>query len=539
MNKLSLFSLFAFIGLVCLALYGVFVRPVPELDQQDVSAVADNSGVSGAVSATVVDSGNPRSETEELAALSLASWPEPALAIIATGEQRGYLEPCGCTGGQLGGMTRRAGLFHQLESRGWTVRGIDLGSSVRRLGDQARIKFETTLEAMRQMRYVSLGLGTEEIRLRADYLLSQHLTDGDVSLDFVSANLVFFGTRELGTPISYRVMEAEGLRVGITSVLGRTLRDEVFADGNSSGDIEWEDPGQSLQQVLRQMQEDGVDFPILLSQATVEESRELARQFPAFRVIVTAQGFGEGEVASETIGPVQLLQVGAKGRTAGVIGIYPEDQQQPIRFELVELSGDRFGDDSQMLALLQAYQRRLRDEGLTGDKLTVGHPSGASFVGVQKCGECHTQALKVWESTAHAHALESLDPSSGRPGSERLHGILRDRDPECISCHVTGWDPINSIRYRSGFMHADLAESSDQQVLQELLAGSQCENCHGPGSRHVELIEQGNVTAAASEVRVTMEEARERTCVRCHDGDNSPEFDFDSWWEQVAHPGLD
>ncbi len=57
-------------------------------------------------------------------------WPKPKLALVITGNQEGYLEPCGCAGldRMKGGMSRRYSLFRQLrEERGWPVVGIDVG----------------------------------------------------------------------------------------------------------------------------------------------------------------------------------------------------------------------------------------------------------------------------------------------------------------------------------------------------------------------------------------------------------------------------
>ena len=70
---------------------------------------------------------------------------------------------------------------------------------------------------------------------------------------------------------------------------------------------------------------------------------------------------------------------------------------------------------------------------------------------------------------------------------------MRTRDPECITCHATGWDPQQFARYDAAFVDM---ESTPQ------LAGSQCENCHGPGSTHVEL-EQAWKRPAARGTRPT------------------------------------
>jgi hypothetical protein len=311
------------------------------------------------------------------------------------------------------------------------------------------------------------------------------------------------------------------------------------ADG-PSGDAEWSSAEESLRTVLQEFDAEQVQFRVLLSQATLDESRQYAKTFPQFNVILCAQGFGDGEAEPELVGPVRLIQAGEKGKTAGVLCIYPEDTEQPVRFELVTLSGARFGDDPAMVQLLQQYQQRLREQRLVSAEAPVSHPSGASFVGARKCGECHTKAFAVWENSSHAHALESLDPAKARRGAERLHGIQRFHDPECLACHVTGWDPRDYVRFESGFLNEEFASSPAERGLELLLAGNQCENCHGPGSRHVELIENGaDAAEAAQSVRVTLQQAKETGCYRCHDGENSPEFDFDKYWEQVQHPGKD
>lgn len=490
---------------------------------------------------TVADA-NP-ADGQQSSALSFPEWPKPLLALVITGEQLGYFEPCGCTANQLGGMSRRAELFRQISDLGWPVRGVDAGSVSRRSARQAQVKFETILTAMRELNYVGLGLGPEELRLDPGFLISQHSTDGENPLSFLSANLTFYGVSDLGTPLPWTIFEHNGLKVGIASVLGETRRKEVIPDRTeqdaSAADIQWLDPMESLQKVVAEFDSQDVGLRILLSQALIDESRRFAAQFPSFDFIVTAPSFGDGMPQPELIGSVQLLQVGTQGKHAGVLAIYPQDAEQPARFELVTLSGKHFGSNPRMVELMQSYQNRLTDEQIVMAEAPATHPSGAAFVGAAKCGECHTTAYEIWQDTPHAHAFESLDPVHQRKGFERLEGVSRIHDPECLSCHVTGWDPQEYVRFRSGFLNREFAQSDDEKLLQTVLAGNQCENCHGPGSRHVELIEADNLVAARAEVRVTLEQSRQKGCMQCHDGENSPDFDFDKYWESVKHSGLD
>src|SRR6185295_10112456 len=61
-------------------------------------------------------------------------WPKPVLALVISGRQEGYLEPCGCAGldRQKGGFSRRHTFLKDLEAKGWPVASIDLGGLVRR-----------------------------------------------------------------------------------------------------------------------------------------------------------------------------------------------------------------------------------------------------------------------------------------------------------------------------------------------------------------------------------------------------------------------
>ena len=473
--------------------------------------------------------------------LKFPTWPTPKLALVATGEQLGYFEPCGCTDNQLGGMSRRASLFEKIRSLGWDVRGIDVGSVSRRTGTQAKLKFETTLEALRELKYVSLGLGPEELKLEPGYLLSQHLTDGDEPLKFLGANLTFFGLKD-GTPLSSAIFEVNGVKIGVTSVMSDSIRKSVIPDMTpveaANAEMQWTDPREALTSVLKDFDDAGVTVRILLAQTTLEESKQLAEDFPNLTLIVRANGFGEGADKPEIVGSVRLLEVGKKGKAAGVIGLYPDDIENPVRFELVTLSGELFPDSERMTQVMQGYQDRLKSEVVAKADGAVPHSSGATFVGASKCGECHSTAFDIWKSTPHAHAFESLDPSFQRNGFERLRGVNRSFDPECIACHVTGWNPEEYLRYESGFLNEAFAVDDAEKRLQGLLGGNQCENCHGPGSRHVEYIEADNTSAAINEVKVTLLQT-EQTCIKCHDGDNSPGFKFEKYWEAVKHYGKE
>ena len=65
-----------------------------------------------------------------------------------------------------------------------------------------------------------------------------------------------------------------------------------------------------------------------------------------------------------------------------------------------------------------------------------------------------------------------------------------------------------------------------------------CEDCHGPGEKHV-AAELSGSEATRQTLRkamvLTKADAKKQHCVSCHDLDNSPDFNFDLYWPFVEH----
>lgn len=466
---------------------------------------------------------------EERNQLLADGWPEPKVAFLVTGQQNGYLEPCGCTGldNQKGGINRRDTLLSQIRQRGWTVVPLDVGNQVRRLGRQASIKFLRSVDALQSMGYGAVTLGPADLKIgTSDLLLAMTATGADSVSPFVSANVTVFSDPY---PARYRVLEVGERRIGVTGFLSDRLAAEV-----SDEDIEIAPAEVAVGDVLRRLEAERCDDFILLAHASLEESRAMARRYPQFRLVVTAGGLGEPTLEPERIEGTEslMVQVGVKGMYAGLIGLY-DDPAQPVRYQRIALSS-QFEDSERMLALFRRYQDELKTSGLGGLGLRpINHARQSQFVGSQVCGDCHSTAFEIWENTPHAHATDSLV----HPGERG--DIPRHFDPECLSCHVTGWNPQHFFYYASGYTSLEASAH---------LTGSGCENCHGPGSMHVAAemgdidADEATLTRLRSEMVLPLERARDR-CLECHDLDNSPDFHedgaFEKYWQQVEHYGKD
>jgi len=468
-------------------------------------------------------------------------WPEPQVAFVLTGEQHGYLEPCGCSETQSGGISRRADLFRQLrEDKGWEVVALDLGDTMKRARQQDKIKFGVLHAALGDMGYEAMTLGPSDLKLEVDFLFSTMANSNEPgdAVPFISANVLFYGSPDLGTPARSRIIEHNGVKIGVTGVLGKKYESKIFPSGGSSAAdlLTVNDPVESLTPVVAELKEQGCDLLVLLSQAPQDETKEILGKIPDFDVCLTGGGPEDPSGVTKKVGDTLLIEAGRKGKYAAVLGYYPDDAKMPFRFELVDLDKERFKRTQAMEDHMAFYQELLTAQNIIESEPAVPHPSGHSFVGAEQCGECHTKAFAHWKTTRHSHATETL--IHGGPDYHEAEWINRIHDPECVTCHATGWNPQEVFRYDSGFVSMENTPH---------LTGQSCENCHGPGSHHTELEKQfvkdrqntPEIQAARAEMKLDLATAEKQVCRKCHDFENSPKFDFAKYWAKVVHRGKD
>jgi hypothetical protein len=447
-------------------------------------------------------------------------WSRPRAALVITGMEHGYLEPCGCAGLErmMGGMSRRDTFFRQLRGKQWPgeplpVVGLDVGGLALGFGRQTEMKFQILVDSKQKMGYQAIAFGADDLRLPAADLLSA--AGGDAGR-FVSANVGLFGFASKSTPTS-RVVEIGGIKIGVTAVFGRTYQKDIHNDM-----IEMSDPAVALGKIVPELKSKA-DYLVLLAHATSDESKALAKKFPEFRFVVTSDGPQLAPKDPETIEGTKtwLIKVGQKGMNAIVLGLY-DDPRDPFRYQRVPLDS-RFPPSADMKLLMAAYQDQLKMIGFADLGYRPAHnpraETNGAFLGSKKCESCHEISYNIWKKSKHAKAYETLQKADPP----------RNFDPECVSCHVVGWHPTQYFPFKGGF---DTLEKTPH------LTGVGCENCHGPGEKHVDA-ELRNNEALQEKYRkvmvVTKEESKKRQCSSCHDIDNSPQFNFDAYWPVIEH----
>jgi hypothetical protein len=117
----------------------------------------------------------------------------------------------------------------------------------------------------------------------------------------------------------------------------------------------------------------------------------------------------------------------------------------------------------------------------------------AKYVGTDTCKMCHWKQYRSWAQTKMAKTFQ-----------DSLNAEQRE-DPECISCHVTGY------KKAGGF---------ENYKTTPQMAGVQCEGCHGAGSLYYTDQIMRNKYAS---LQLGMLEQGAKVCINCHN-EKSPTY---------------
>jgi hypothetical protein len=449
-------------------------------------------------------------------------WQKPKLLLVFTGFMNGYVEPCGCAGLEQmkGGLSRRHTFFKELEEKkGWQVLPIDAGNLNKGFGRQEELKFNFVIdEALRLMKYQAAGIGNRELLLPTDTMILYFVDVPGIPRRYTSANIaVMEFDPDFTAP--YRIFEQNGIKVGVTSVIGESLLKDINND-----DIKHEDAVNRLKVILPQFTEEKCDKRVLIIHGSSEEIKKIVKAVPGqFDYVIPSDTPAEPPFRPNWIDHSMLVEVGEKGKFAVAIGLY-DDPNTPFRYQRVPFDS-RFESSKTVTALMQLYQDQLKETGFKGlgikpipNRRAV---ESGKFVGSKSCADCHEPSFQTWKKSKHAVAWRSLAETS-KPS--------RTFDPECIACHVVGWNPAEFLPYEHGFQGEDTTPP---------LLDVGCESCHGPGENHIKA-EQGADTALQEKLRRSIRlplegNAAKKSCLQCHDGDNSPHFNFDTYWSKIVH----
>ena len=204
-------------------------------------------------------------------------WNQPDVAIILSGEQHGYLQPCGCTYPQFGGLTRRYNLIQALRHRGWPVVAADLGDINQKTGPQTLLKYTYSMRALDIMTYTAVNVGEFEATMPLTNALANYALNNS-SPRVVNANLLDRqpGGQFDGTVFDWALADKQaGPKVGIFGLTGGSVEKKVLAKdstvhfSNNSAQI--------VLDCLRELKKNKAELTVLLYQGNISEAAACAR----------------------------------------------------------------------------------------------------------------------------------------------------------------------------------------------------------------------------------------------------------------------
>ena len=355
-----------------------------------------------------------------------------ALTVFFTGNELGELKPCGCSGGQLGGLSRRAVVFNRVSKHKRLI--VDTGSLVKSQSEQDLIKFNIIIEAFRQLDYDLVNLSEKDIEIAQNLGLLSNPIVGFIS-PYGTGEKIAGGFRDQYL-LNGKYITISVLTFNVETSPIKQIR-EVFS----------REPGQQSVNILIINRYDDAIISSIAEMGTVD-------------CIVCPAESDEPMVSGEANKRPLVFSVGRFGRYVCGLQITESaggEDKLKLSFFAVPVE-EGLEDEASLVQLYKDYQLLVRERNLLEKHPRFVLPDGLEYAGSESCKACHEYEYGEWNHNAHAHAYAILE----RAGSQF--------DPECVICHVVGMD------YESGFI-------SEQKTGHLKNVG--CENCHGPGSEHI------------------------------------------------------
>ncbi len=405
------------------------------------------------------------------------------LLVVYTGNLLAELKPCGCAKEEdQGGIERRMQYLNDIRKDKPNLLLVDTGDHFKEPTRQGKLKAETLMTATEKMSYDAVALGERDLVYGSKFLENQ-------PIPFISSNITLENL-----PLKKTLIKkfANGLKVAVLAVVDPDL----FYLKNHAG-LNIADPEQIVSQEIAGIKK-SADIIVLLTHMEKEKS---LRYLDKEGVNIVINGHISSETDMVDMKPVYkagkvFIQASPRGQKMGELHI-SLDEMGKTTFEqrMVKLDSS-INKDPEMLKLYESYNDEV--EALFFESLAAKRNKDkvSVYAGDTVCKTCHLAAHEKWSSSRHGRAYETL------------RKINKAFDPECLVCHVVGYNTAG------GFI-----SELDTPELKNV----QCEVCHGAGKKHASTPAPGFGNNA------------HEACKSCHVKNHSPNFNFTQYWPKIKH----
>ena len=320
----------------------------------------------------------------------------------------------------------------------------------------------------------------------------------DHQIPFYCSNLV--GPKGAAIFPGSKVYDFEGKKLGLLAVTDPALQSGMR---DVEEGLEFSDPIAATNAGIADLKAQDCDAIVLLYGGRRQQITENFLKLDGVDLILFGNATISQRVPTETDLGVPIYTAASRGKDFGEIKITMKDdgsvEVSPITIHELDKV---YPDDPIIRALIDDYNAEA-EERKTRAKLVKQIAEEYSmtavqdtYLGTEICARCHMREFDVFKETAHAQSMISLEDE------------YQESNPDCISCHVTGWEISGGYGVNNR--------------ITDILKNVQCEACHGYGTAHERGSEETRAMARAS-------------CVGCHDQKNSPGFNYAEYWKKIAH----
>jgi hypothetical protein len=410
------------------------------------------------------------------------------LTVVYSGNLDGELEPCGCSDeGNLGGIKRRATTIDGIKKQNPDSVIISAGGLIASEGANDYLKSIYILKAFAGLGYDAIGVQWADLNYGVELAVQNNLP-------WVASN---WSSDEFA----------------ILKVINRTINNKdveirffTWLDPGSSPirqmpggkPVTYDDIGKLAKQLAAAKQQQAlVVLTTTLPLEIIKDQLPLSSIDILF-VRAAYEKYGEPKKVGNTL----VLEPGSRGMRLGKLQL-TLDKNNSIKdwkHEVIPMPAS-IPDAQRLTTWYDEYNAKVKEDYLRRVEIRKQLESGVSpFIGEEQCKTCHPKQHKAWQGSEHAIAFEDLEI------------VKKSFDPECIQCHVVGFNKPG------GFV--DISITSH-------LMNVQCENCHGSGKEHAKSSGQKPLGNKGW--------SKEKMCGQCHVQKHSPSFDIEKYWPKIAH----
>ncbi len=366
---------------------------------------------------------------------------------------------------------------------------VDAGDLFGRRSKDERHQTEFLCQMTADLGYDGIGLGERDLNYGLAFL--QEMIE-KYDLPFTNANVRDAKTGELILP-EYLIVERNGIKYGLISVVDPSLK--IITMTADEADFTVADPVATLRELVPRVRQEA-QCVVLLGHLGENNTEPVLKEVEGIDMSVTGHTYRSLQT-ERVLDDTAMFAATHEGRYIGRANLFIEEGTGRVMAIDVGITSldDALPTDEEMQAKVDGYKKALvefQEAKRAAYPRTMGSEK-ETFLGERACMSCHDDAWKSYVSSEHRTAFATI----------RNKG--QSNEPECLSCHTTGY------MYKNGF------SESAQINLQNV----QCEACHGYGTEHAR---DGKWIAQAKD-----------SCVVCHDKENSPEFDYATYWEKIKH----